>query len=395
MESTTFKTELDIVLTSSADTYSSLDNVLTDTRTTTDLLLDNSVRERALTPSDVRLPGTCNIVALRETLLSEAPFITRSNKPLWRKFLETQHYVTMVSCAYKHLASAISEIGHFNVDTLYEVNKTPMMRLMAGNMSNIIFEFPRTDRDIFFAKLPEILTYMVISALHSSMPKHHRLYNSIRFRSIVIDWACELVTGIRPVNTRANKDWLYADATDSHITVHDKLSGEALEKSIGRRNRLRQEAMSDPSYKGKPILEISSAKTSYYLDKSPLVSTYISMHRDDYVPGETTNVNVFDKNALTITLSHSPHRPLLTSLQTSNITGHGRCRERKTDNNFERKEMRKSLRHRKKIMNDLKVNTTNFNKEIEVMREQLNTTILILKKDYKVKRLEIINNSSV
>lgn len=299
-----------------------------------------------------------------------------------------------MSCAYKHLASAISENNHFNVDVLYEVNKTPMMRLMAANMTNIIFEFPRHERDTFFAKLPEILTYMVISALHSSVPKHHRLYNSVRFRSIVIDWACELTTGIRPVNTRANKDWLYADATDSHITVHDNLSVDAFEKSVGRRNRLRQEAMAQPAYKGQPVLEISSAKTSYYLDKSPLVSTYIAMHRDDFVPGKTTNLNVFDKNALTITLSHSPHRPLLTSLQASNITGHGKCRERKTDNNFERKEMRRTQRNRKKIMDDLKTNKTNFYKEVEVMREQLKSSILTLKKDYKVKRLEIINNSS-
>lgn len=158
---------------------------------------------------NVKLPSTVNVVALRETLLSEAPFITRGNKSFWRRMMDNKNYTTLLSAGYTFLSHCIEENGTVNVDRLRDIKQSPYIFMIAANVTEIIYNSKTLDRDIFFSKLPEIVTFQLISALHTTTPRHHRLYNSKKFRAVILDWCTELFIGIRPCNTQSGREWLF------------------------------------------------------------------------------------------------------------------------------------------------------------------------------------------
>lgn len=374
----TFKTALNL---ESSDSDENIANI----RETAGVPLEFLASTRALTPNDVKLPGTCNIVALRESFLSEAPFITRTNKSNWRKWLGTKEYQAIMSTLYHYTVSAISENGHINADRFNVICDSPLVSLISTSMAKLIFDLTVLERDALFVKLPEVLTFMIVSALHSSLPRHHRVYNSVKFRTLLLDWFAELICGIRPCNLKSSREWIFADAIETSVIVVDSSSSKLLLDTIGHKNKVKLDTMKQSTYKG-ALLDVNSSRTSYALGYSPLISSYMNSFDNDFnkTVDPEEKPKKYDPNILKITLTHPPVRPLLSTLQNDNIIRHGKCREKKADLKYERSTYKNALKLRVTIKDDLSKSRASCAADVAKIKDLLQTQIRTLKRDRSI-----------
>jgi hypothetical protein len=266
---------------------------------------------------DFRLPSSVNFIALRESLLSEAPFVTKSNKTFWRKMVDNYHYQNVLAGAFRHVLGCISDIGNVNIDKLLAMSDSPFTKVMATNVSEMIFSLKLRDRDQFFEKLPEITTFMIIEALHTSTPKHYRVYNSVRFREILLDWGSELIGGIRLSNCRTHKEWLFDNALDSNIMTSDSL-------------RL-------PNIKTNQ----TPASSLFSMEHSPLVRLYMGM--------DTNKKPSAGGLGYKVALSHSTERPL-TVMNDYALLRKGKSYNRKCDMTAVKKQLKETISKKNAIM---------------------------------------------
>jgi hypothetical protein len=169
--------------------------------------------------TEVKLPITVNVVALRESLFVEAPFVNKNNKAFWRKMIDGKHFSNILAASYNFIAVCIAENGNVILDRLNGIHDSELIDLIATNVTDMFYTFKRLDRDLFFSRLPEVTMFLVIQSLQTAYPKHHRLYNTVKFREIILDWCTELLWGIRITNSHANREWVFHDAMDSNIMV--------------------------------------------------------------------------------------------------------------------------------------------------------------------------------
>ena len=262
-------------------------------------------RRKATSFSATKLPPIINVIAIRETFLSEAPFVGRNNKTFWRKMIDSQEYQGMFIGGYNFVHSCLGENGSINVDKLYDIKDSELIRNMSSSLAAMFFQLKRREKDNFFNRLPELLCFMIINSLHTSTPKQARLFNSIKFREILLDWINEMIGGVRMIDVKKNREWIFADATEATIIttnsyrVHGK-AYEAFNKSNG------------------DLTLLSSAKTSYSMEHSPLMNVYLDTHNPGRCPSNRT---------LTITLSHIPDRPLV-NLNDGSILKLGKIRDK-------------------------------------------------------------------
>lgn len=266
---------------------------------------------------DFRLPSSVNFIALRESLLSEAPFVTKSNKTFWRKMVDNYHYQNVLASAFRHVLRCISDIGNVNIDKLLSMSESPFTRVMATNVSEMIFSLKVRDRDQFFEKLPEITAFMVIEALHTSTPKHYRVYNSVRFREILLDWGSELIGGIRLSNCRANKEWLFENALDSNIMTSDTLKLPNIKKTQ------------------------TPASSLFSMEHSPLVRMYMGM--------DSSKKPTAGGLGYKVALSHSTDRPL-TVMNEYALLRKGKSSNRKCDTATVKKQLKDTIAKKNSIM---------------------------------------------
>ena len=139
---------------------------------------------------ELNLPGTISIITLTETLLAHAPFITRTNRQFWRRWLVKKQFQQFLISAFYSIAECISKDGGLNVAGLYDLSNSDFLKTMANNFTQLFYiEMPGgvADRDAFFSKLPEILVFGVINALTLSIPKHNKVVlNQIDSRLFMI-----------------------------------------------------------------------------------------------------------------------------------------------------------------------------------------------------------------
>jgi hypothetical protein len=175
-----------------------------------------------------KLPASVNLVALRESFLSEAPFISNSNRTFWRRMVDNRNFQILLSASYYIIADCVSDTSVVNVEKLHDIDvgHTPLIKTMATNISEMYYTIKLRERELLFAKLPEVLAFMALTALRTSMPKHHRLCLSAKFREILIDWYCEVVGGMRFTNCRTNREWLFTDVFDAQIVTTAQLKGQ-------------------------------------------------------------------------------------------------------------------------------------------------------------------------
>ena len=316
---------------------------------------------------DYRLPSSVNYIALRESLLSEAPFVTKTNKLFWRKMVDDSHYQNVLAASYRHVLGCISDIGNVNVDRLLDMDLSHYTEVMSTNIAEMIFTVKMHDRDLFFAKLPEITSFMIIEALHTSTPKHYRVYNSVRFREILLDWTSELLMGIRLSNCKANREWLFSNAQESNIMTS-----------------------STSTVKFPPLQTSQTAATSLFsMEHSPLVRMY--MGRDPHK--QPTSGGLGYK----VALSHSRDRPL-TVMNDYALLRLGKTYNRKCDMRQVHKTLKETISKKKNIMKEYTANKDNLNADLRKLKESYHTHIdhLSNKKVTKAKLLQAIqaNNST-
>jgi hypothetical protein len=68
----------------------------------------SSVKSRS-SEVNVRLPGSINFVALRETVLAEAPFIKRSNKAFWKKWIDSPQFYNILASVQHFIADSFGK----------------------------------------------------------------------------------------------------------------------------------------------------------------------------------------------------------------------------------------------------------------------------------------------
>lgn len=209
--SDTFKTEVPT---------SNYPNLSTQSTSSTSKL--PSLRPESYT--SLRLPTSVNVIALREAFLSEAPFVTNSNRIFWRRMVDHPNFQNMLAISYHIISDCISENSVIDLSKLYHIHDIKLLPILASNLAEMYYSIKLREREKFFVKLNEILTYMVVNALRTSFPKHHRICQSIKFREILLDWYNELLYGIRTTDCHVNREWFFQDIYDIPILTTGSMS---------------------------------------------------------------------------------------------------------------------------------------------------------------------------
>lgn len=172
---------------------------------------------------DLKLPNVVNFVALRETFLSEAPFIKRNNRGYWKRWIDSKQYINMLAASLRIICDAITDTGSILMQRLYQIDDSnDFIVKMAMCLSEMLVMDrlkPSRSMDNFTYRLPELLVYMIINAMQSLAPKLSRIFFSVKFREVLLDWLNELIGGVRITTSRFDKEWLFKDANDVAVVV--------------------------------------------------------------------------------------------------------------------------------------------------------------------------------
>jgi len=165
--------------------------------------------------AELKMPNGYDVIAVRETLLSEAPFVSPGSKGFWRRMMDNKQFVDILKNGYHHILGCISDGGVIDEEILSDVEGSGLVEVISNNFADIYFGFSRHERDIFLPKLPEILVFMIINALQAAQPKHQRIYMSTMFREMMLDWSTELFGGFRQSKARTGREWLFDDCNET------------------------------------------------------------------------------------------------------------------------------------------------------------------------------------
>eukprot|EP01039_Chlorochromonas_danica_P006735 gene6735-7445_t len=370
-----------------------------------------------------RLPPVVNFVALRETFLSEAPFVKRSNRLFWKKWIDSRQYSQALALSLLFITNCISENGAVHLDRLYQIENSLLIEKMAGNISEML----TLDRDLLhqshahdllFTRLPEVFAYMILNSLLASLPKLARVYYTGQFREILLDWLDEVIGGLRKTDCRRDRDWLFADCTSgggaggggrlpalkrqgtirsgpsssSYTTTNNQPFASSSTPQQEQEGTSRDSTGAAVPFKLFPVvLEAQAAENRYrdshdlsrfgratscfLLQNSPLVKLYLRN-------GRSSSESHQCQHPLKISLSHYPERPLV-SMQPEIITKAGNFREKRINNKRLQQVLKSSGQHRVAILEEVK------RKDQEVKRD-----LLRIKHAYQI-QIDLLNKKPV
>ena len=293
---------------------------------------------------DFKLPSSINFISLRESFVSDAPFISRANASQWRKILDSDNFKTILSTNYHILVNSISESGSFDLEALYKF-QSPAVDMMAESFSHMYYLFNVKERDTLLPKMAEICTYMAISCLSTSHPKHNRLYSSMKFRELLLDYFSEIFTGIRLSSCRLQRDWLFQNAVDQKIVVMRAENAPELRHNPSR----------------------GSNKTTYRMINSPLVTRYMRLKEN--------SICTYGAN---LSLSHLPERPLTTISEYSTIHTK-KARTKQIHHDQVKHALRESRKARADQLSEHEANKKNYREDVRKLKSNLSLTMTWLK----------------
>lgn len=289
----------------------------------TEVIFPTIISKRNALADEIKLPASINSVSLRESFLSEAPFVTSSNRTFWRRMVDQESFRNILAASYYIVSDCISDSGIVNLDKLLNFTDTPYSNQMSVNLADMYFSSKLRSYDQFFLHVPEILSFMLICAIRTSTPKHHRLCQAAKFREILLDWCSEIIGGIRFTNCKTNREWLFNEVLESQIlVVSANTSGPSAPKLYNEN-------------------QYGSARTKYSIGLSPLIDAYIGKSR-------TTHANI----STTLSMSHPPNR-LPFTINTQEDTVLGKPRFKKMDYSTIKDVINITTTHRKQIINEL------------------------------------------
>jgi hypothetical protein len=236
---------------------------------------------------DVKLPNLVNFVALRETFLSECPFVTRSNKSFWKKCIDSKFYVNILAASLKFVSECIGENGTVYLDKFYDISSSIAIKEMSLNIAELVIsnkvKFSRSN-ELLFKKLPELLCFMIVSSLQSIASKHTRLYNATKFREILLDWLTEIINGFRITDCKKDREWLFSDTNDSKILTlalnnNNHNNGNNTTNSFKTKKTENDEEDVEKNIENEK--KLSTAITNYIVSNSPLVDIYFKLGKNN------------------------------------------------------------------------------------------------------------------
>jgi hypothetical protein len=309
------------------------------------------------------IPRSVNYIALRESLLSEAPFVKKGSKGMWRRMIDSKSFSNMLGCVYSMLNRSISDGGSLNVDRLRDLENAELP-VMGKNFSDMFYTFSRLERDAYMPKLPEVMTYMVVNCLHNGEPKHYRMYNSVRFREILLDHLSELYGGIRLTDCTVGRHWLFHECMDVPIFMTSRDTKKAKD----------------------PV--VSSASSRYPLQISPLVSRSMGKHLSQLYS---------DNLGVTMTLGHLPDRQLMT-LPESPTSKHkrkiGKPRYKVSHTGLVQKTLNESREKKDGIMFTLAGNSKEMRSDLKKFKELCDLGTQVVQREYKQKMMTLTFNGT-
>jgi hypothetical protein len=300
----------------------------------------------------IRLPASVNLIALRESFLSEAPFVTHSNRMFWRRMVDGECFQNLIAISFHIVSDCVSENSVVDVDKLNNIREIPLIPKMASNLAEMYYSIKTRERDTLFTRLPEVCAFMVVSALRTSVPKHHRLCQSTKFREILLDWYCEVLGGVRFSNCRANREWFFQDVFDVPILTSSQMNpGTPQSSSAGSPTR---------SYTS------GTTRSKHTIALSPLINMYT---------GESKAKN--SELTVHLSLSHAAARPL-TTLPLESLPQRGRVRARTVDTDAIKSILNSSKESRKKILSDHRMGIKQSNRDIRKLKARYKKTLKAL-----------------
>ena len=274
-------------------------------------------------PAEVKLPITINIVAVRETLFADAPFISKNNKAFWRRMVDSKQFSLILAASYNFLAGCITDSGAVLLDKLNSIQQSPLVGMISSSLTDIFYSFKRLDRDILLSRLPEVVHFMVLQSLQTALPRHHRLYGSTRFREIMLDWCTELIWGLRVTNCRSHREWLFQDAHEIQILTLNSnnqsttqrtnyTSSQRSQRSTDNHHGADNNNRSSTTTPTRPTakMPLSQATSFFTIAHTPLIQLYMDMNKSDETLAKQSIMPAKNFLALDVRLSHMPTRPL-------------------------------------------------------------------------------------
>jgi len=299
-----------------------------------------------------KLPQAVNFVAIRESLLSEAPFVSSKNKYFWRRCVNSRFFQNILSSAFHFISDCIVENNAFDMGKLNSIDqRSHLTTYMSTNLAEMFFSMKLRDRDVFLARLPEVIGFMLVNALLTSLPKHHKLFNALKFREILLDWCSEVLCGIRFSNMHTDREWYFSDHTEAQITlINTEKSTKKRSKSLARRR----------TSEGVTVSKVS-------VELSPLIHMYVSSLKRV-------------ENPLKVSLSQLPDRPLTTL--GNYVPKYSRTRPKLIDDRTVKLISRDSGEKRHHIMEQFRTTGNENEKDLKTMRLKLRSDIQQMTTDF-------------
>ena len=86
-----------------------------------------------------KMPPTINLVGLRESFLSDAPFVNKYNTSFWRRMLDSRNFQNVLASTFHIVSQCISDHGILDVDKLCKIEQSPAMALTSSNLAEMFY----------------------------------------------------------------------------------------------------------------------------------------------------------------------------------------------------------------------------------------------------------------
>ena len=320
---------------------------------TNDISFEEARRSLLANNGKLKLPHTISHIALRESFLSEAPFVVTTNRNFWRRMIDNIYFQDMLCYTYYFIVSCISDTAVVDLDKLAAAKETSYIKDVTTDIAQIYMTIPRKERDTFLPRCPEILAYLLINAMRTAVPKHNRLMGMCQFREILLDWCTELISGIRLTNCRRDREWLFTDAIEGPILTHPILSKTGDDEP--------------------PCV----AKRKVLINRSPLIDMFCEPMK---LPRQ--------EKPRQFTISHIPSRPILSMLPSSSSPVLSDTSVRIRQDCITHREVRtlvgRTLRDRNKRLDLNRTTMQKFKKDSFISKKTLTSELLALEGEKKL-----------
>ena len=94
----------------------------------------------------MKMPQSVNLVGLRESFLSDAPFVNKHNTSFWRRMLDSRNFQSVLSSTFHIVSECISDSGILDVDKLCKIEPSPALDLTSSNLAEMFYFYSAKEK---------------------------------------------------------------------------------------------------------------------------------------------------------------------------------------------------------------------------------------------------------